>query len=87
MLGSGPLVASLSAEVTPEQTAVRLVRAKLGGAQVRGAAQAVPNCWSGAAIGQFAKVSFGLRLREAGLKISPLVGAGWLGHELAVAGD
>ncbi len=86
VLGDGPLVASLSAEVTPLDKTVRLLKAALGGAQLHGAAHAGPGGWRGAAAGHFAKVSFGLRLREGELDTSALVGAGWLARELAAAG-
>ncbi len=86
VLGNGPLVASLSAEVTPLDKTVRLLTAALGGARLHGAAHAGPGGWSGAAAGHFSKVSFGLRLREGVLDTSALVGAGWLARELAAAG-
>jgi hypothetical protein len=86
VLGSGPLVASLSAEVTPDSAVVRLLHAELGGARLHGAARAGPEGWSGAAAGRFAKVSFGLRLRDGKLATVPLAGAGWLGPALAAAG-
>jgi hypothetical protein len=86
VLGDGPLDASLSAEVTPQDKVVRLVRARLGGAQLSGALHTAQGGWSGAAAGHFAEVSFGLRVRESGLTVVPLIGAGWLTRELAAAG-
>jgi hypothetical protein len=89
VLGQGPLVVSLSAEMTPEQAVVRLVRARLGGAELAGALRSTAGAtggWSGAAAGRVGQATLGLRVRQGKLSAVPLVAAGWLGKELLAAG-
>ncbi len=86
VLGDGPLVASATAHVTPEYTLVRLERAKLGGAELRGAAVAGANGWNGAAAGSFGGVPLGLRLHDGRLSAAPFASGSWLSEELEKVG-
>jgi hypothetical protein len=86
VLGDGPLVASATARVTPGRALVRLERAKLGGAELEGAAVAGAHGWAGAAAGAFGAVPLGLRLKEGKLGAVPLVSPSWLGDELGKLG-
>lgn len=86
VLGNGPLVAAGAAFVTPEQTLVRIQKAELGGATVRGAMARGDNGWNGAFAGRFGAVDIGLRLKRGILESQPLIAEGWLEAELTRAG-
>lgn len=85
-LGNGPLVASATAHLTPEYRLVRLTRAQLGSAELRGAALAGAKGWNGAFAGTVAKLPFGVRLLDGQPSAHPLIPEGWLPKALTEAG-
>lgn len=86
VLGNGPLVALGTAEVTKSKSLIRLKHAKLGDAELEGAAVKTGQAWNGAASGRVAVVPIGLRLKDGALEVVPFIKEGWLSSELAKLG-
>jgi hypothetical protein len=86
LLGDGPLVASLSADVVPGRTLVRLGSAHYGEGEMHGLARLSAGAWNGAAAGHVGPLRLGLRLKDDSLGVQPLIGDDWLDAELTRAG-
>jgi hypothetical protein len=86
VLGLGPLTASGSAYMGPDYTLLRLKHAKLGDAELEGAAIPGAHGWNGAAAGHFGAVMMGLRLRDNTLVAEAFTQPTWLELEYLKAG-
>ncbi len=87
LLGDGPLVASGGAvEKTKDVTIARLRHARLGLAEIRGAARTSKGGWDGAASGHVGFMPIGVRLKRGKTEVKLFVSDDWLDAELAAAG-
>ncbi len=85
-LGSGPLVAEGTADITRAGTVVRLAGLRLGAAKFTGAVTRHGQSWNGAAEGTVAAIPVGLRLTNGAVEVLPFVTGGWLTGEFQRAG-
>lgn len=86
ILGDGPVVASLSADVVPGKTLVHLRTVHYGEGEMHGTARLSSGSWNGAAAGHLGLVRLGLRLKSDSLGVQLLIDDDWLDAELARAG-
>ncbi len=86
VLGDGPLTASCTADVTKGKTVVRLKHAKLGDAELTGAAVSTGDAWNGAAAGRVAVVPLGVQVTSGTPKVVPFITEGWLSGQLEKLG-
>jgi hypothetical protein len=82
VLGKGPLTASGTADVTKGKTVVRLKEAKLGDAELKGAAVKRGEAWNGAAFGRVAVVPIGVRMKNGAVEVLPFSKDAWLTEQL-----
>jgi hypothetical protein len=86
LLGDGPLVASGAVDRRKDVTVARLRYARLGLAEMRGAARTSKGGWDGAAAGHFGFMPIGVRLKDGKTEVALFVSDDWLDAELAAAG-
>jgi hypothetical protein len=86
LLGDGPLIASVAVDRTKDVTIARLRHARLGVAEIQGAARTSRAGWDGAASGHFGFVPIGVRLKDGKTSVALFVSDGWLDTELSLAG-
>ena len=86
LLGDGPLIASVAVDRTKEVTIARLRHARLGVAEIHGAARTSQGGWDGAASGHFGFVPIGVRLKDGKASVALFVSDDWLDTELALSG-
>jgi len=85
-LGDGPLVASGAVDKRKDVTIARLRHARLGLAEMRGAARTSKSGWDGAAAGHIGFLPIGVRLKSSKTEVELFVSDDWLDAELAAAG-
>src|SRR5262249_11667168 len=85
LLGDGPLVMSAAADVGPEVATLRVHHARLGQAELHGAARTSPRGLVGAAAGRLGPVPIGVHLERGDVDVKPFVSEGWLDAELAAS--
>ena len=86
LLGHGPLVFSGGVDSREGVTIARLLHARLGVGELRGAARTSKGGWDGAAAGHFGFLPVGVRLRDGEPKVALFVSDHWLEAELAATG-
>lgn len=86
LLGDGPLIASVAVDRRKEVTIARLRHARLGVAEIHGAARTSQGGWDGAASGHFGFVPIGVRLKDGKASVALFVSDDWLDRELALSG-
>jgi hypothetical protein len=86
LLGDGPLVASAAVDRRKDVTIALLRYARLGLAELRGAARTSKGGWDGAAAGHIAFLPIGVRLKRSKTEVELFVSDAWLDAELAAAG-
>ena len=86
LLGDGPLIASVAVDRTKDVTIARLRHARLGVAEIQGAARTSRAGWDGAAAGHFGFVPIGVRLKDGKTSVALFVSDDWLDSELSLAG-
>jgi hypothetical protein len=86
LLGDGPLIASVAVDRTRGVTIARLRHARLGVAEIHGAARTSKAGWDGAASGHFGFVPIGVRLKDGRTSVALFVSDDWLDTELSLAG-
>lgn len=86
LLGDGPLIASVAVDRRKDVTIARLRHARLGVAEIQGAARTSNGGWDGAASGRFGFVPIGVRLKDGKTSVALFVSDGWLDKELALSG-
>jgi len=86
ILGNGPLVASAAVDRRATVTIALLRHARLGLAEVRGAARTSKDGWDGALAGHVGFLPIGARLKGSKATVAFFVSDAWLDRELAAAG-
>jgi hypothetical protein len=86
LLGDGPLVGSAAVDRRKDVTIAVLRHARLGLAEMRGAARTSTGGWDGAAAGHIGFLPIGVRLKDSKPKVALFVSDAWLDAELAAAG-
>lgn len=86
LLGRGPLVFSGGVDSRKDVTIARLLHARLGVGELRGAARTSKGGWDGAAAGRFGFLPIGVRLRDGETEVALFVSRDWLDAELAATG-
>ena len=86
LLGDGPLVASGAVDGRKTVTIALLHHARLGLAEMRGAARTSKGGWDGAAAGHIGFLPIGVRLRSSKTEVELFVSDLWLAAEIAAAG-
>jgi hypothetical protein len=86
LLGDGPLVLSGAVDMRRTVTIALLRHARLGLAEMRGAARTSPDGWDGAVAGHLGFLPVGVRLKGSKTKVELFVPDLWLATELAAAG-
>ena len=86
LLGDGPLVASAAVDGRRAVTIAVLQSARLGLAEIRGAARTSSRGWDGALAGHVGFLPIGVRLRSGKTEVALFVSDAWLDRELAAVG-
>jgi len=86
LLGDGPLVASGAVDGRKTVTIALLHHARLGLAEMRGAARTSKGGWDGAAAGHIGFLPIGVRLRSSKTEVELFVSDVWLAAEIAAVG-